>query len=168
MAFVSDGPGSSMETLFVSDNGGPGGQGSWGKGLARIDLTTMKLIPIGGYTWPNAGFNAELTGTGDGNLYGFFTTTPAGVAEIDTSTGATQGTVTLADVNNVNGGYAVAFWGGDLWFFTAYPTAQDPGATTSITRYDRLADQTVVVMKNIGRTIVGAGVSTSAPTSYPH
>ncbi len=82
MGFASDGPDSGTETLYVSDNAGPGGDcmattpsaGCMGKGLGTIDLTTMTLTPIGAYTGPAAGYNAELTGSGDGRLFGFFTT----------------------------------------------------------------------------------------------
>jgi hypothetical protein len=163
MGFSSDAPGSQSETLFVSDNGGPGGSGGTGKGLGKLDLTTMTLTPIGPYTGLLAGYNAELTGTGGGKLYGFFTTTPANFGEIDKTSGATANPIALPTVNASNGGYAFSFWGGDFWFYTAFPSPTDPGASTSITHYVSATGVATEVMHDIGPTIVGAGVSTCAP-----
>lgn len=56
-------------------------------------------------------------------------------------------------------GFTVSFWGGNFWLFTAASSASDPNSTTSITKYDTTADQTYVVMSDIGANIVGAGVS---------
>jgi len=160
MGFSSDAAGSSAETLFVSDNDGPGGHGvvGGGKGLAKIDLSTMTLTPLGGYTGANMGFNAELTGTSDGKLYGFFTTTPANLAEIEKTTGATPSPLSLPTVNASTGGYAFSFWGGDFYFYTQYNTP-----TTTVTHFHTATGVAVDVMTDIGFTIVGAGVSTCAP-----
>jgi hypothetical protein len=161
MGFSSDAPGSESETLFVSDNTGPGGLGvpGGGKGLAKVDLTTMTLTPLGGYTGPNAGYNAELTGTGDAKLYGFFTTTPADLAEIDKTSGATPMPISLPTVNASTGGYAFSYWGGDFWFYTD----SSGGNGTSVTHYVTATNTASVVLSNLGYTVVGAGVSTCAP-----
>jgi hypothetical protein len=163
MGFSSDSLGSNTETLFVSDNNG--------LGLGKIDLSTMTLTPLGRYTGKLAGFSAELTGTGDGNLYGIFTTYGTGqmasIAQIDKTNGATPSVTGLPTVNASNGGYAFSFWGGDFWFYTAYPTLADPNATTSVTHFQPSTQMANVVLSNIGFTIVGAGVSTCAPTTIP-
>jgi hypothetical protein len=159
MGFSSDAPGSNAETLFVSDNTGPGGLGvaGGGKGLAKLDLGTMTLTPLGPYTAANAGFDAELTGTGDAELYGFFTTTPANLAKIDKATGATPASTSLPTVNAATGGFAFSFWGGDFWFYTE-------GANgSSVTHFETATQTSKVVLKDLGYTIVGAGVSTCAP-----
>ena len=44
------------------------------------------------------GQNAELTGTGDGRLFGFFTTTPIRVAQLDKTSGATSNVVPSSTV----------------------------------------------------------------------
>jgi hypothetical protein len=160
MGFSSDAPGSDSETLFVSDNAGPGGLGEpgAGKGLGKVDLSTMTLTPLGPYTGPNAGFNAELTGTGDAQLYGFFTTTPADLAQIDKTSGATPMPISLPTVNASTGGYAFSYWGGDFWFYT-----ESGGNGTSVTHYVTATNTASVVLSNLGYTVVGAGVSTCAP-----
>jgi hypothetical protein len=163
------------ETLYVSDNGGPGGActstkagpGCSGLGLGSIVQSSMTLAPIGAYTGTAAGYNAELSGTGDGLLYGFFTTSPSVLGTINKSTGAVTNIIPLPTVNNSNGGYAFSFWGGDFWFYTAFPTAADPNATTSVTHLVAADGGISVPMKDIGFTIVGAGSSTCVPTVPP-
>jgi hypothetical protein len=159
MGFSSDAKGSKKETLFVSDNAG--------LGLGSIDLGTMKLKGLGPYTGANAGANAELTGTGDGQLFAFFATSPASYAEVTKTSGATPTAKPLSTVNASDGGYAFSFWGGDFWFYTAYPTPASPDPTTSVTRYRPSNGSQNVVLSNIGFVIVGAGVSTCAPTTPP-
>ena len=67
-------------------------------GLARIDLQTLKLIPIG--TYDKIPGRAEMTGTGDGRLFAAFAGSPYIVAEI----GKTDAKVlSQAPQANVNG-----------------------------------------------------------------
>jgi hypothetical protein len=160
MGFSADAPGSNSETLFVSDNDGPGGHDvpGGGKGLGKIDLTTMTMTPVGIYTGVNTGYNAELTGTGDGKLYGFFTTTPGDIAQIDKTTGATPMPLPVS-ASAPSGGYAFSFWGGDFWVYT-----DTSGAVgSSVTHYAPATRTGSVVLSGVGFTIVGAGVSTCAP-----
>jgi hypothetical protein len=87
MAFATNSATSQDETLYVVGIEGLAG----GKGLAKIDLLTMALTTIGDFSGNLQGQGAELTGTGDGRLFGFFTTSPyATLAQIDKSTGATS------------------------------------------------------------------------------
>lgn len=161
MAFASNAAGSEEETLFVSGLLGS----DRGVGLASIDLDTMKLTPIGDYDGPLAGFGAELTGTGDGKLYGFFTTSPrATLAEIDKSSAATSSRLALDGVNTGQA-WAFSFWGGDVWFYTTPGDA--PSSVTRLAKSEQ--DQISVVVDNVGDMgrIVGAGVSTCAPTTPP-
>src|SRR5207245_1977203 len=116
---------------------------------------------------PVDGYNAELTGTGDGRLFGFFTTAPSDLGQINKTTAAVTNVAPLSSINNSEGGYAFSFWGGDFHFYTAFPTTADTNATTSITHYVTATKTATVVKKNIGYTIVGAGVSTCAPTKKP-
>jgi hypothetical protein len=164
MGFSSNAPGSADETLFVSDNTGDDTTVADGKGAARVDLSATILMPLGGpFTGDVAGWRCELTGTGDARLFGFFTKTPARLAEINKTDGSTPRSVLLPGVNASAGGYAFSFWGGRFWFYTANGTP-----TSSVTMYDPatgLAPQ--VVLADIGFTIVGAGVSTCAPLTFP-
>jgi hypothetical protein len=164
MGFSSNAPGSADETLFVSDNTGDDTTVADGKGAARVDLSATILMPLGGpFTGDVAGWRCELTGTGDARLFGFFTKTPARLAEINKTDGSTPRSVLLPGVDASAGGYAFSFWGGRFWFYTANGTP-----TSSVTMFDPatgLAPQ--VVLADIGFTIVGAGVSTCAPLTFP-
>ncbi|HXU80106.1 MAG TPA: hypothetical protein VN914_01830 [Polyangia bacterium] len=166
LGFSADAPGSSAETLFVSDNTGDDTQDPDGKGLARLDLTRQppQLIPLGPFTGDVRGGRCELTGTGDGKLYGFFTTRPAHLAAIDKASAATPAATALPEVDASTGGYAFSFWGGSFWFYTASDTA-----TTKVTRYDPtvVPPATTVAAPMLPFTIVGAGVSTCAPLTFP-
>jgi len=170
MGFAANSKGSNDETLFVSDNAGPGGTctaatpsaGCTGLGLGKIDLTSMTLTRLGPYTASAAGYNAELTGTGDGLLYGFFTTTPSSYGPIDPTTGATSSPAptSIPSVTVGNGGYAFSFWGGDFYFYTA------PDTTTVVTHLQTSTGMTTA-SPVLSFTIVGAGVSTCAPLVQP-
>ena len=134
-----------------------------GKGLAKIDSASLELTPVGDFTAPLTGKAAELTGTGDGKLYGFFTTSPATLAQIDKKTGAVMSTRALTGVD-VGDAWAFSFYGGDFWFYTAPSETKVPGSTSSVTRLRMSTDKSIsVVKKNIGFRIVGAGVSTCVP-----
>lgn len=153
MGFASAAAGSDQETLFLSDHAG--------KGLGKLDPKTFGVTFIGASGSGLDGIGAELTGTGDGKLYGFFTTTPAQIAEISQTTGAVTSTKTLAGV--VAGiAYAFSFYGGDFYVYTAAADQSD------VTRYRPSDGTTTVVKSSVGFRIVGAGVSTCAPTSLTH
>ncbi|AKU94775.1 hypothetical protein AKJ09_01439 [Labilithrix luteola] len=162
MAFASNSAGSEDETLYVAGIEGLGE----GQGLAKIDLATFELTPLGNYSGDLRGMGAELTGTGEGKLFGFFTTFPnATLASIDKAKGATSNGVDLEGVFTGQA-WAFSFWGGDFWFYTS------PGDVPStVTRLAASGDNSIEVVKedvgNVGR-IVGAGVSTCAPTAPPH
>lgn len=160
MAFVSDAKGSKEETLYVAHNSDidPGG----GNGLGKIDLGTLKLTVLGDYGGSVSKKGAELTGTGDGQLFGFFTTQPATLAEIDKTTAKASGFTSLASVST-GLAFAFSFWGGDFWFYTSQ------GAEGSnVTRLKAATDKSLSVVKtDVGFRIVGAGVSTCAPTTPP-
>ena len=160
MAFATNTATSQDETLFVVGIDGLNG----GKGLAKIDLGTMKLTTIGDFSGALRGQGAELTGTGDGRLFGFFTTQPnATLAMINKATGATSSNQDLEGVRTGQA-WAFSFWGGDFWFYTS------PGAAAStVTRKQASTDDSLSIAKQDvgGFRIVGAGVSTCAPTTPP-
>jgi hypothetical protein len=158
MAFSSNSVGSNDETLYVASNAGIAS----GNGLASIDTTTFKLKRIGDYGGAVSGQSAELTGTGDAKLFGFFTTAPARLGEITKATGVTPTTRAMDGVST-GSAFAFSFWGGDFWFYTAQAVG-----TSSVTRLKQATDKSISVVKaNLGFKIVGAGVSTCAPTSPP-
>lgn len=162
MGFSSDGQDTEKETLYVTGTGA-----GFAPGLGKIDTAGGQLSPIGSFTGSLANQNAELTGTGDGRLFGFFTTTPVEVAELDKGTGAILSSAKLPAVETPTA-WAFSFWGGDFYLYTAPDELSFPGRTTNVTRY-RPSDGSVdpKYMENIGFRIVGAGVSTCAPLEPP-
>jgi hypothetical protein len=150
MGFVADSPGSSAETLYVADFDG--------SALGRIDTSSLMLSAVGGYD--QIFQSAELTGTGHARLFGFFTTSPPIVAEIDPKSAKILSQAPQPSVD-IGSAWAFAFWGGDFYLFTS------PGSSSRVDRY-RPSDGTTVNLKSsVGFHIVGAGVSTCAPTEMP-
>jgi hypothetical protein len=101
----------------------------------------------------------EMTGSSDGNLYGYFLDESIGdgwVVQID-KTNATILSSVPVSAGQPGNALAFAFHGGDFFIFTS------PGGTTKITRYrpiDGTVDQN---FGSLNGTVVGAGVSTCAP-----
>ncbi|MFO0587153.1 MAG: hypothetical protein U0441_06435 [Polyangiaceae bacterium] len=151
MGFVADAPGSDQETLYVSGvyNLSPG------QGLAKIDASTLQLVPIKDYD-TLAGKGAELTGTGDARLFGYFQDTPIHLAEIDKTSAHILTSTDLLEIP-VGTSWAFAFWGGSFYIMSG----------TGIRKYDPAAGTTTLINGNVGFNIVGAGVSTCAPTEEP-
>jgi hypothetical protein len=158
MGYSTNNAGSTAETLYVAGVGG-------GVGLGLVDFGIKTVGPIGPFTGSLAGQNAELTGTGDGRLYGFFTTAPVEVAEITKTNGSTQTPVPMTGVKVPND-WAFSFWGGHFYLYTSQ--GQGTGNGSNVTDYDPVGGTVnTTFMTAIGFDIVGAGVSTCAPTTAP-
>ncbi len=102
----------------------------------------------------------ELTGTGDGKLYGYFPEPTVGgfVTELDPTTGAAVGKrlplgVKLTEME----AYAFAHWGGVFYVFT---TAEH---TNRVHAIHRATGKVELVGPRTPFEVVGAGVSTCAP-----
>jgi hypothetical protein len=157
MGFSSDSAGSSDETLFIA--GGPDASAmtptSQFGSIAFPSLTVSNKGHVTG--WP------ELTGTGEGNLWGFFpsqTATPR-VAQLDKNSGADLTSYPLAALAGQPVAWAFAHWGGDFWVFLK----RDVDPSTSVYRVNGQTGAVSTAKANTGRSIVGAGVSTCAPTT---
>jgi hypothetical protein len=152
MGFATIGAGPAEQLFVAADPTG-------GATLATIDTTTFALSTIGMVTPP--AYLPELTGTGDGRLYGFYapdsTSMTMAVGEFDKSNGNILGADALSSVDRGTA-WAFAFWGGDFWLFTA------PGTTPlqTTTKYDPVS-KSLSVVAHYSSLIVGAGVSTCAP-----
>lgn len=160
MAFSTNSATSTDETLFTDPGDGLGS----GAGLYSYDTVGNTLVKIGNFSDGLDGTEAELTGTGDGRLFAFLTTDPATVAEVTKADGTTP-SAGQAQLDGVSTGsaWAFSFWGGDFWLYTS-----SDGFTSSVTRYKTSSDKSVsVVVDDTGFAIVGAGVSTCAPTAPP-
>jgi hypothetical protein len=142
------------ETLYFAGSAQVGGA----EGLARVDVTSFALSKVGNFVPPIR--NAELTGTGDGRLFGLYTKNadndpPTFNGEINTTTGQVVAETAFPQVS-LGTGWAVAFWGGDFYMFTG------TGGGSDVTRY-RPADGSTTLITSLPSVIVGAGVSTCAP-----
>lgn len=156
MGFATNAAGTTDETLFIDGIGGGG--------LAKIDTVTKTLTPIGGFSNdPNlAGQSAELTGTGDARLYGYFTTSPyVRVAEIDKSNANILSDQELAGVQPPSS-WAFSFWGGALYLYAA-----NFGNSRVIRFVPSTGELDTNYIADVGFAIIGAGVSTCAPIIPP-
>ena len=164
MGFSSDTSGSSSETLYVTGTG-TNGNGEQPRASAR-SRCPRTLQPIGAFTGDATldGQGAELTGTGDARLFGFFTTSPdARVGQINTSTGAILSDDDISGLSPPNA-WAFTFWGGAFYLYTSPDGVQ----LSTVTRFDPTTKQ-VDTSYNLSApmVIVGAGVSTCAPIVPP-
>jgi len=146
MAFVAEM--GKPESLFVSDYDQ--------KGIGRIDTSSLTLSFVGSYGTKGP---AELTGTGAARMFALFHDSNS-VAELDRGSGSVLAQKAVPGLS-VGIAFAFAHWGGDFWLFTS----QLPGSTT-ITQFDFETGKSTVKGK-APLTIVGAGVSTCAPTARP-
>jgi hypothetical protein len=161
MGFSSHAVGEPSEALYVAATGASAGTNP---GLAKIDTAAGTFAIIGSFSDPLSGRSAELTGTGDARLYGFFGTTPVQIAEIDKDTAALKSVNALPEVQTPSS-WAVSFWGGDLYLYTA---PADKTVDSTVSRYSPATGSIdPAYMTNIGFRVVGAGVSTCAPLKPP-
>jgi hypothetical protein len=145
---------SANETLFVSQADTSGGPHA----LGAIDLNTLALTEVGAYDKIDA--RAELTGTGDGRLFGAFEGTPYVVAQIDEGSAAilSQAPQDAIQYPPDSSNFAFAFYADQFFLFVG------PGSSTDVFLYDPSTGVTTKKM-TIDDEIVGAGVSTCARTT---
>ncbi|MEO6952933.1 MAG: hypothetical protein ABI321_14095 [Polyangia bacterium] len=156
MGFASDSSGSTDETLYIAggsaSNAGTGGTAKF----ATMTVPALSATAIGSVQgWP------ELTGTGKGELWGFFpsdSVTPR-VAQLDKATGADGTVYQLGALSGTPAAWAFAFWGGNFYVFLQ--KAND--ASTSVYKVDGTTGALTTALSDTGKIIVGAGVSTCAP-----
>lgn len=160
MGFVSDAAGSASETLFIA-GGAESGIGGGSSVLGRVDLASWTVSRVN-----TVGGSPELTGTGTGELWGFFPdATPMAVRQLDKSSAATVRSIDVSSIDSTGLGlgasaWAFAFWGGRFYVF--YQGVLDD--STGIYRVTPDTGVVETVRTNIGYRVVGAGVSTCAPT----
>ncbi len=114
MSFASNSEFDFCSDLYVMTYSG---DGSFDEGpdlgkLGVIDPDTGDIRELA-----NTNFDGgELTGTGDGRLFGFAGDDPVKLVEYDRETGALLDTIELVGVQKTNAS-AVAFFAGDIWIF---------------------------------------------------
>jgi hypothetical protein len=154
MGFSSNAAGSTEDTLFIA--GGSDPLFATTSQMATLNTTTMQSQNVGTVTgWP------ELTGTGNAELWGWFPdeTLPR-VEQINKSNGGAIKTYPLATLKGTPTAWAFAFWGGDFFIFLM----KDLESSTTVYQIDGGTGAIKGSTPSSGRTIVGAGVSTCAPT----
>jgi len=158
MGFATNDGASDQETLYIDSSDG------FTSGLYAVDFNQKKLGLVANFKEPSG---LELTGTGEGKLFGFVVAQQLSLVEINKKSAAFSSKVSLPKVElPLAPMYAFSHWGGDFYFYTATSTAAS--TTTTVARY-RPSDGSIdpAYMKSIGFHIVGAGVSTCAPTTQP-
>jgi hypothetical protein len=146
MGFVFQ-PTTGTDTLYVAGGTSFGGTST----LATIAFPSLVLSPVGTLTVGSL----ELSGTGDGELWGFApscTGSPAVLVQIDPANANVLNTYSYGQLDC--GDWAMKFWGGSFWIFIG----------TNVYQVQRSMPKTItLVLSNTGHNIVGAGVSTCAP-----
>lgn len=148
MGFATDAAGVWMEHLFIAND----------RDLATLDPATWRVDVFG--RLPS---QAELTGTSQGELWAFLPLErPAELRQVSRINGQTLSTRNLpgfpnpADIDM----FAFAAWGGEHWLFVR---TYGMGESTDIYRVEANGRMTLE-LEDIGVNVVGAGVSTCAPS----
>lgn len=151
MGFVFD-PSTGDDRLFIAGDEQFMGTRSQ---LATVSFPDLIVVPIGAI----ATGSPELSGTGDGQLWGFSppiatSTSKAILMRLDPATGATIESYAYPSITT-SGAWSMKFWGGNFWIFLG----------TSVYKVSRANPKVIeTVIGQTGRPqIVGAGVSTCAP-----
>ena len=162
MGFASDAPGAQTEKLYVA-----GADTLNGLGYLDTTVAPPTFHSVGTIT-ATGSHNAELTGTADAKLYGFYpeADSPSFVQEIDRKSDAPRGpkwNLGGAPLGGVSA-WAFAQWGGVFYIFV---TATD-GLGSTVRAIRRSTGDYKVVLQNLPYHISGAGVSTCAPELDSH
>jgi hypothetical protein len=126
--------------------------------VAKLDTNTWNLTPLG--QLPS---QSELTGNADGELWAMLPLeVPAALMQIDTTTGNTVQKINLSGMPNPMNidTFAFATWGGDFWLFIR---ENGMGESTNVYKVASSGAMNKVAV-DTGMNVVGAGVSTCAPT----
>jgi hypothetical protein len=160
MGFVSDAEGSDFETLYIA--GGDAADLISGS-LATIQKGSLSLATVGNL--PLEEQSPELTGTGDGKLFGYWpgttSTKIAGLNKMTAAQGEGGESWDMPGLGSTASAWAFAQWGGKFYVFVT------SGAITPINNVlelDPATGTTTPVVENTAYRVVGAGVSTCAPT----
>ncbi len=156
MGFVSNSAMSTDETLYIAGGGMIGGASN----LGTLDTSSFTITKGGSLNG-----DPELTGTGLAELWGFFPVTTnnpmARVAQIDKTSASESNAIPLTSLTGMAEAWAFAFYGGDFWVFLA-----SQGGATVVYHVTKAGGmQPVDQLDTMTRHIVGAGVSTCAPTT---
>ncbi len=166
MAFVSNSQSDACDRIYGNtyDGLGPFAEGPNLGDFITIDPDNQQLTKLG-----KTSFNgAEVTGTGDGRAFVFGGNNPSKLVELDKTDGSVVSVLPLGTLEINNGAFAFAFFAGDFYFFT---DSDNDFTNSEVTHLDYddsdengIQDLTLLT-DNAPLQIVGAGVSTCAPTA---
>jgi hypothetical protein len=126
--------------------------------IAKLSTTDWSLTELG-----NIPSQAELTGNAAGELWGFLPLeSPAELVQLDKNSAAILETVQLSGFPEPStiDTFAFATWGGDYFLFVR---TYGLGRSTDVYHVTESGEMSMVV-EGLGINVVGAGVSTCAPT----
>lgn len=148
MGFATDSDTTWRDTLYIAND----------NQLARMDTATWSVSPMG--SLPS---QSELTGNADGELWAILPLEePAQLVRLNKDTAAVEYTLhmtAMPDPYTIDA-FAFATWGGDFWVFIR---TYGMGHSTDVYRVTSTGHTTRVAV-DTGMDVVGAGVSTCAPT----
>ena len=148
MGFATDSDTTWRDTLYIAND----------NQLARMDTATWTVSPMG--SLPS---QSELTGNADGELWAILPLEePAQLVRLNKDTAAVEHTLhmtAMPDPYTIDA-FAFATWGGDFWVFIR---TYGMGHSTDVYRVTSTGHTTRVAV-DTGMDVVGAGVSTCAPT----
>lgn len=159
MGFVADAKGSNAEKLYVANSRE---STTTPDTLGYIDPGTMTLQQIGPLT--KAEYSAELTGTGNAELYAYHPgTSSTFVAQVDKTTGKVVKQWKVSSLGGQVMAWAFAHWGGRFYIFVTVAEGMFGTERSMVLRLNPSTGSTTTFLNNIKYKIVGAGVSTCAP-----
>jgi len=156
MGFSTDQAGGSTESLFIV--------GGLIPTQTRYEMAKVNLATLSPTMIATTAAIPEMTGTGSAELWGFFPdpTNPR-IERFDKTTGASAKSYsepTLAA--GFGSSYAFAQWGGDYWVFL--DKGQPSPNSSTVYQVDGMTGAIKSTTEAPGHEVVGAGVSTCAPT----
>lgn len=154
MGFSTDTAGGDTDKLYIAGGFGPSFETT--SRLNTLDVTTMTPSQVGTVQeWP------ELTGTGNAELWGFFPSeTAPRIQQLDKTNGSAIKTFPLTTLTGFPMSWAFAFFGGNFHVFLQ----RDTETSTTVFEVNGQTGAITNTLPTNTRSIVGAGVSTCAPT----
>jgi hypothetical protein len=162
MGFSTDVVNGTTDTLFIA--GGPNAGSDTSSTLAKLDVSSMTASPVGTISG-----SPELTGNSNAELWAFSpqeSSSMPTVQQIDKASGSATITYTLASLAGQPSAWAFGFYGGDYFVFLAKnsETTSTVYEVAGPTNMNNTPGTVVGTTPASGLLIVGAGVSTCAPT----
>ncbi|MBL8973936.1 MAG: hypothetical protein JNK56_25315 [Myxococcales bacterium] len=166
MAFVSNSANDACDQIYGNtySGNGPFAEGNKIGDFITIEPVNLQLSLLGKTNFDGA----EVTGTGDGRAFIFGGSNPSKLVELDKSDASVVNLLPLGTLEINNGAFAFAFFAGDFYLFT---DSNNDFTNSEVTLLDyddsdNNGKQDLVLLTDKAPIqIVGAGVSTCAPTA---